>query len=122
MATDIELLMDRMELSESGLVIKQNDKLVFNFGKYNLTRGGSYIELPSWVSLKKACINIKNEDDQCFKYSIQCGVNKIYEKAHPERMTHYKNLTDGLNWDNVNFPALATDVDTFEENNKTVYQ
>ena len=118
MATDIELLMDRMELSESGLVIKQIDKLRFNFGKYNPTRGGSYIELPSWVSLKKACINIKNEDDKCFKYSIQCGVHKIYEKAHPERMTHYKNLTDSLNWDNVNFPASTVDVDTFEENNK----
>ena len=29
MATDIELLMGRMELSESGLVMKQIDKLMF---------------------------------------------------------------------------------------------
>ena len=34
-AIDIEVQMDRMELSESGLVIK-----------YNPTRGGSYIDLP----------------------------------------------------------------------------
>ena len=90
----------------------------FNYDKYNPTRGGSYIELPKWVSLKKACINIKNEDDNCFKYCIQCGVNKIYEKDHPDRIYHYKKLTDNLNWDNVNFPTSAFDIDTFEENNK----
>ena len=118
MATDIEILMDRMELSESGLVIKQIDKIKFHYDKYNPTRGGSYIELPKWVSLKKACIKIKNEDDKCFKYCIQCGVYKVYEKGNPERISHYKKLTDELNWANVRFPASTVDIDTFEENNK----
>ena len=68
--------------------------------------------------MKKACINIKNEDDNCFKYCIQCGYNKISEKDHPERMFHYKKATDDLNWDNVNFPTSTVDIDTFEENNK----
>ena len=63
MATDIELQMDKMELSESGLVITQIDKLKISYDKYNPTRGGSYIELPKWIQSKKACINIQNEDD-----------------------------------------------------------
>lgn len=66
MATDIEIQMDRMDLSESGLVKKQIDKLKFNYDKYNPTRGGSFIALPKWVSNKKACVNIKNEDNKCF--------------------------------------------------------
>ena len=37
MAAEIEIQMDRMELSESGLVIKQIDKLKFYYDKYNPT-------------------------------------------------------------------------------------
>ena len=116
MASDIELQMDRMELSESGLVITQIDNLKFNFDKFNPTRCGKFIPLPKWVSDKKACINIQNEDNKCFKYSVQCGICKVFEKDHPNRLYHYKNLTDELNWTNVNFPSSNVD-DKFEENN-----
>ena len=118
MATDIEFQMDKMELSESGLVITQIDKLKFNMDKFNPTRGGKFIPLPKWVSDKKACINIQNQDHMCFKYSVQCGLCQVYEKDHPNRLYHYKNLKDGLNWDNVNFPSSNVDIDTFEENNQ----
>ena len=117
MATDIEIQTDKMELSESGLVIKQFDKIKFSHDKYNPTRGGSFIELPKWVQTKKACINIENKDDMCFKYSVQCGVHKVFENDHPNRLYHYKKIEDMLNWDNVNFPSSNIDIDTFEENN-----
>ena len=54
---------------------------------------------------------------QVFRISVQCGIWKVYEKDHPERVSHYKNLNDELNWDNVNFPSSDVDIDTFEENN-----
>ena len=91
------------------------DKIKFNFDKYNPTRGGKFIPSPKWVQNKKACINIQNEDNKCFKYSIQCGICKVYEKDHPNRFYHYKNLNDELNWTNVNFPSSNIDIDTFEE-------
>jgi hypothetical protein len=31
--------------------------------------GGSYIELPEYIK-KRACVNIKNDDEKCFKWSI----------------------------------------------------
>ena len=117
MATDIEHQAEVLEMSESGLVLTQMDKIKFNFDKYNPTRGGKFIPLPKWVQNKKACINIKNEDNKCFKYSVQCGICKVYEKDHPERLSHYKNLDDKLNWTNVNFPSSNIDIDTLEENN-----
>ena len=121
MATDIEIQMDKMELSESGLVIKQIDKLTFNYDKYNPTRAGSFIALPKWVQNKKACINIKNNDHMCFKYSVQCGVYKIYEKDHGCDMYHYKKIQeDTLNWTNINFPSSNVDIDTLEQNNEGV--
>ena len=117
MASDVEHQAEVMEVSESGLVITQIDKIKFNYDKYNPTRGGKFIPLPKWISNKKACINIKNQDELCFKCSVQCGICKVYEKDHPERVSHYKSLNDELNWDNVNFPSSDVDIDTFEENN-----
>ena len=38
---------------------------------------------------------MKNQDDKCFKYAIQCGFQKIYEKSHSEKVYHYKKK-DGL--------------------------
>ena len=118
MATDIEFQLDKMEMSESGLALKHIDKLKFNYDKYNPTRGVSYIELPEWLKLKRACINIQNTDDKCFMYSVQCGVCKVYEKDHPNRIYRYKSLKDDLNWDNVNFPASNLDIDILEQNNE----
>ena len=118
MATDIEHQAEVLEASESGLVLTQMDKIKMNFDKFNPTRGGKFIALPKWVQNKKAYINIQNEDNKCFKYSVQCGICKVYEKDHPNRFYHYKNLNDELNWANLHVPSSNIDIDTFEENNE----
>ena len=118
-ATDIEIQIDKMEVSASGFFLRKIiNKLVFHYDKYNSTRGGSFIELPKWVQTKKACINIKNEDDLRFQYSIQCGVHKIYEKDHACKVSHYKNIDDNLNWEGVKFAPSNIDIDRLEENDE----
>ena len=57
--------------------------LCYHFQRIDITRGGSYIASPDWISSKKATINPKNEkDNECFKWSIIAGLNynKIKEK------------------------------------------
>ena len=69
--------------------------------------------------IKKACINIKNEDNTCFKYCVQCSVFKIYEKDNPERMRHYNKLNDTIiHWGSMKFPCSRKDIDRFEEDNQ----
>ena len=70
--------------------------------------------------MKKASINIKNQDDKCFKYAIQCGFQKIYEKSHSEKFYHYKKIEDGLDFDGKNFPANNDDINKFEKLNQNV--
>ena len=38
--------------------------------KYVPLGGSSYIPLPKFLAAKKAIINLKNEDDECFKRAI----------------------------------------------------
>lgn len=102
----------------SGLKIEGIDKIVINYDRYNPTRGGSYIELPKHIALKKACINIKNEDNRCFQYSVQCGFYKTYELDHPQDIRHYKKLVDDkINWEGMKYPCCNNDIDKFEEKN-----
>ena len=80
MRNDIGERISDMALYQSGLVTVKIKEIHMMLNKYNPTRAGKYIYLPKWISLKKACINIKNKDDKCFQYAIQCGYHKIYEK------------------------------------------
>ena len=56
----------------------RNSKFVFDrvlhmdidFHRLNLTRGSSYVPLPDWLTKKKAIINPKNPDMECFKWAV----------------------------------------------------
>ena len=43
------------------------DLLYYHPHKIGLKRGGSYIDSPEWLKNKKATINPKNNDDNCFQ-------------------------------------------------------
>lgn len=99
MATDIEHQAEVLEASESGFVLTQMDKIKFNFDKFNPTRGGKFIPLPSFTYIngfkaKNVSINIKNEDNKCFKmFQVFRSIwyyCKVYEKDHPERLSQTK--------------------------------
>jgi hypothetical protein len=52
---------------------------------YKPLKGSSYIKLPTELASKKAIINMKNEDNECFKWCIARALNP--EEVHPERIT-----------------------------------
>ena len=117
----ILLQIQNLEASTSNLRFKKILSITIHYDKYDPTRAGRYIELPEWIKLKKACINIKNKDQKCFRYCIQSVVFDKISKHHPEDMFHYNKLKDDiLNWDGVNFPTGNRDIDRFKENNKLV--
>ena len=120
MRNDIGARILDMALYQSGLMVVKVKEIHMMYNKYNPTRAGKYINLPKWISLKKACINIKNKDEKCFKYAVQCGYHKIYEKSHSEIFYHYKKIEDCLNFDGLTFPANNNDIDKFEELNHNV--
>ena len=106
MADGIETQIGKSYLSSSTIALDKIYKITTHCGKCNPTRASSYIELPKWVSSEKACINIKNEDEKCFKYCVQCPVFKICEKGNPEIMWHYNKLNDTIiNWGCMGFPC-----------------
>ena len=51
------------------------DLLYYHLQKIGLKRGGSYIDSPEWLKNKKATINPKNNDDNCFQYALTVALN-----------------------------------------------
>ena len=90
MRNDIGARISDVALSQSGLMVVKVKEIHMMYNKYNPTRAGKYINLPTWMSLKKACINIKNKDDKCFNYAIQCGSQKCIEKLIQRTFTTTK--------------------------------
>ena len=45
--------------------------------KHEQLGGSSYIPLPDFLAAKKAKVNLKNENDECFKWAITRALNPI---------------------------------------------
>ena len=110
-ANDIEheLSMSRQEIlnvinkwvSEGlGWVIDRIDSHYINVTTYTPLHGSSYIELPTELrNPKKGLINIKNKDDECFRW---CHLNP--QEKNPQRIKKEdKKTINELNYDGIDF-------------------
>ena len=104
----------------SEFIFENVDSLYYYFQKININRSGSYIDSPEWLKNKKATINPKNKDNECFKYAITAALNHKDIGRDPQRISKIKPFVSKYNWKDINFPAGPHDWKKFEQNNKTI--
>jgi len=93
-------------------------KLDINTVIYKPLRGSSYFPLPPYLANKKAIINMKNKDDQCFKWCVTRGLNPIDRQLHQDRITKQLRIqAEELNWNDIKWPTSLNDINKFERNN-----
>ena len=82
-------------------------------------RGTSWIPLPKQLANKKAIINLKNEDNECFKW---CVTRALFPaKNNAERID--RNLRENskrINWTGLKFPLNLKDIKHFEKLNQNI--
>ena len=81
--------------------------------KYVPFGGSSYIPLPKFLAAKKAIINLKNEDDVCFKLAIKQALNPV-EKTLNVLIKKLRENSQVLNWNGLKFPVNLSDINKFE--------
>ena len=92
-----------------------------NFHRLDLTRGSSYIPLPSWIASKKAVINPKNEnDEECFKWAVSAALHHKEIKSHPKHISNIMRYTNNYNWSGLEFPVAIDKINEFEKNNNDI--
>ena len=105
-------------LTNSRLVFDEVLFLDVSFYQLNLTRGSSYIPLPSWITNKKAVINPKNEnDEECFQWAVTVALHHKEIKSHPERISNIMGYTNNYNWSGLEFPVAINKINDIEKNN-----
>ena len=104
----------------------RNSKFVFDrvlhmdidFHRLNLTRGSSYVSLPDWLTKKKAIINPKNSDMECFKWAVIAAMKWEEIGNNPERVSKLKRYEGEFDWSDTEFPISFRDINKFERNNE----
>ena len=84
--------------------------------KYVPLDGFSYIPLHKFLAAKKAIINPKNDDDECFKWAIIRALNPV-EKNSERIEKKLREKSEVLNWDCLKFPVNLSDINKFENHN-----
>ena len=99
----------------SGWYFKEVIRLEIHIVKYKPMRGGSYIPLPNFIMRKKAIINMENEDDKCFLWSILRYLHP--REKHSTRISDLKKYENDFNFKQINFPVKVKDITKFENQN-----
>ena len=107
--------LDEFEQGESGYIFDGIKKLTVKMFKNHDIRASSYCKLPKSFSNSKSIVNIQNNDNYCFLWSILAHKYKV--DNHRERVSHYENHFHELNQGDIQFPMKIKDIPTFERLN-----
>ena len=59
-----------------GWFITSVEKLDLRIDWYHPGRGGSHMESPAWLVSKKCCVNVRNLNQECFRYALTAAVDR----------------------------------------------
>jgi len=80
--------------------------------------GSTYIPTPPSIAKKQAVINIQNNDNRCFEWSV---LSCLYPaKSHPLSVYSYSKYRNELNFDGIDFPVQVKQIPKFEAQNPHV--
>lgn len=122
---------EEFQESDSGWTLKHINFVTVHIHKHNPLRAGTYLNLPKFIKNKGACINIQNDDNFCFKWSIISALmhQEIAENnlrngetkkiSNPHRVSNYVNKEKQYNVDfsGLNFPVAPSEIKCFEQKN-----
>lgn len=109
---------DQIQEYGSGWSLHEIVSLEVNYNKFVRFSGTSYLPLPKSIKNKRAVINVKNNDNQCFKWAV---LSALYPaEDHVDRLSKYERFQNELNFENISFPVSLNDISTFETQNPTI--
>ena len=118
MVARIKELISNFQNNGSNWVFDEVVQLEIHFANWVPIKGSSYVPLPEKIVAKKAVINLKNEDEECFKWCVTRALNP---GDHPERVSlQLREDSKKLNWSGLKFPVKLKDIKIFEKANPEI--
>ena len=79
-----------------------------------------YAPLPKGLEDKKAILNVQNDDEKCFLWSVLAALHPVHWKDQPHRVQHYKGYEQELNVSGIEFPMKVKNISKFEKQTPTI--
>ena len=120
MVEEIEEEIQKVQDAEgSGWQFLKVIKLVLHTTRWEPLYGSSYMPLDPYLANKKALINMQNEDDKCFMWSV---LRTLYPKdKNPQRVDNdLKSKQDSINMKGIHYPVDLKAIDRFETQNPNI--
>ena len=121
---EIKNIIDNWDNNEAYFRLINVISVDFKLREYKPLKGSSYIKTPIFVSNTKSVINIKNEDQKCFKYCILLALYENEISKNPQEMYHYRSLErkypNRLNFEGISFPVKVSDIKKFCNQNQDI--
>ncbi len=99
----------------SNWVIQSIENITLHTVKHKPLSGSSYIPLPPKIKNKGAIINMKNEDNECFKWCVTRWINPVKNGNILTDLLRKQSLE--LKWEGLEFPMKLKDIHKFEKMN-----
>ena len=103
------------QMNGSGWYFEEVSSLEIHIVDYKPIKGSSYIPLPDIIMKKKSIINIQNNDNKCFLWSILRYLHPI--QINETRFTDIRKYENDLNSKGIDFPVKLKDIKKFENQN-----
>ena len=125
-ATSVDHSIDELEndideyiRNKSRWVFHSNIKIHVNVYQYIPIKGRSFIELPTVIANKKACINIKNNNEKCFLYCVVAHDHPVTKNAYLAKQ-YEKHFNDYQGWKHE-YPMTLSLIPKYEKQfNKSI--
>ena len=101
----------------TGWTVQSVDNHYLNIVKYKPIKGSSYIKLPTELrNSAKGLINLKNEDNQCFRW---CHIRHLNpQDKYPQRIKKVdKQHIENLDYSGIEFPVATKQYNKIEKQN-----
>ena len=119
MITRIDENIKTFQQGGSDWVFVSINQLEIHFANWKPLSGSSYIPLPPKIKNKRAVINMKNEDNQCFKWCVVRALNPV-ERDAPQITKKLKDQSERLDWSGLRFPVDLKQIKIFEKFNPQI--
>ncbi|CAG9840740.1 unnamed protein product [Diabrotica balteata] len=111
--------LSEFEESQSGWAQNKIISLEININKFEMAKvASSYIQLHPKVARKRACINVRNNDQACFAWAIVSALYSV--NINTNKTSSYPHYTNVLNLKGLTFPVTLNQIPLIEKNNENI--